>query len=250
VNSAELTDAAIRELSAPANRSPRFFLWVHYLDPHADYIKHPEFDFGQKGRDLYDSEVAFVDQQVGRLLTFVEQSELASRTAIIVTSDHGESFGENDMWRHGYELWETLVRVPLVLYVPGVSPRHVGVRRSAIDLAPTLLELFGLPLPTGDDALSGRSLLADVAAPDAKDLPARPIFIDMSAGPYNEDRQALIIDDTKIITSTGRLIGIYDLNADPKEARDLRGDAELRARLGERMNAFRRGLRLVEVKPD
>jgi arylsulfatase A-like enzyme len=189
-----------------------------------------------------------VDQHVGRLLTFVEQSEFASRTAIVLTSDHGESFGENDMWRHGYEVWETLVRVPLVICVPGVAPRHVGARRSAIDLVPTLLELFGLPLPSGEDALSGRSLLPDLAGSEA---PAtRPIFIDMSAGPYNEDRQALIVDDFKIITSTGRLIGIYDLNADPKEERDLRSDAELRARLTERMNAFRRGLRAVDVKPE
>jgi arylsulfatase A-like enzyme len=248
VNSAELTDAALRELSKPENVRSRFFLWVHYLDPHADYIKHPEFDFGQKGRDLYDSEVAFVDQHVGRLLTFVEQAELAPRTAIIVTSDHGESFGDNGMWRHGYELWEALVRVPLVVYVPGIADGRVSVRRSSIDLVPTLLELFGSPLPGGEDALSGTSLLADLVDPRA--AAPRPIFIDMSAGPYNEDRQALIIDDYKIITSTGRLIGIYDLNADPKEEQDLRGDAALRARLSERMNAYRRGLRLVEVKPE
>ena len=251
VNSAELTDAAIRELSRPENVSSRFFLWLHYLDPHADYIPHEGFDFGRKARDLYDSEVAFVDQQIGRLLEFMNQTPgIAGRTAVIVTSDHGESFGDNGMWRHGYEVWEALVRVPLVVHVPGLEPRRVAARRSAIDLAPTLLELFGLPAPAGEDALSGRSLVPDLVAPDPTRVEQRPIFIDMSAGPYNEDRQALIVDEYKIIIATGRLIGIYDLKADPGETNDLRKDAELRARLTALMNAQRRSLRLVEVKPE
>jgi arylsulfatase A-like enzyme len=251
VNSAQLTDAAIRELSKPENLSPRFFLWLHYLDPHADYIQHEGFDFGRRARDLYDSEVAFVDQQIGRLLDFIRaQPRVGARTAVIVTSDHGESFGDNGMWRHGYEVWEALVRVPLVVHVPGIEPRRVSARRSAIDLAPTLLELFGLPLPEGDAALSGRSLVPDLAATDPALVEQRPIFVDMSAGPYNEDRQALIVDDYKIIVSTGRLIGIYDLKADPGETNDLRKDAALRARLTALMNAQRRSLRLVEVKPE
>jgi choline-sulfatase len=251
VNSVELTDAAIRELSKPENLSPRFFMWLHYLDPHADYIPHEGLDFGRKARDLYDSEVAFVDRQIGRLLEFMNRTPgIAGRTAVIVTSDHGEAFGDNGMWRHGYEVWEALVRVPLVVHVPGLEPRRVGARRSAIDLAPTVLELFGLPLPTGDDALSGRSLVPDHVAPDTARVEQRAIFIDMSAGPYNEDRQALIVDDYKIIVATGRLIGIYDLRADPGETNDLRKDAELRARLTGLMNAQRRSLRLVEVKPE
>ncbi|MET0410510.1 MAG: sulfatase-like hydrolase/transferase [Polyangiaceae bacterium] len=251
VNSVELTDAAIRELSRPENLGPRFFMWLHYLDPHADYMPHEGFDFGRKARDLYDSEVAFVDQQIGRLLEFMSQAPgIAGRTAVIVTSDHGESFGDNGMWRHGYEVWEALVRVPLVVHVPGLEPRRVAARRSAIDLAPTVLELFGLPLPAGDDALSGRSLVPDLVAPDPAGVEQRPIFVDMSAGPYNEDRQALIDDDHKIIVATGRLIGIYDLQADPGETNDLRKDAALRARLTTLMNAQRRSLRLVEVKPE
>jgi choline-sulfatase len=250
VNSAELTNAALAQLGKPENSGQRFFLWVHYLDPHADYFRHPEFDFGPKARDSYDSEVAFVDQHVGRLLDYVQAAEFGARTAIIVSSDHGEAFGENKMWRHGFELWEVLVRVPLVVYVPGLPPARVGVRRSAIDLAPTLLELFGQPLPEGEDTLSGQSLLGDLLAqPD--DAPrARPVFIDMSAGPYNEERQALIVDDFKIIMANGRLIGIYNLKDDPAEANDLRADTALKARLLEQFQAFRRGLRLVNVKPE
>lgn len=251
VNSAELTDAAIRQLSKPESLGPRFFMWLHYLDPHADYIPHEGFDFGRKARDLYDSEVAFVDQQIGRLLEFMDGAQgIAGRTAVIVTSDHGESFGDNGMWRHGYEVWESLVRVPLVVHVPGLAPRRLAARRSAIDLAPTVLELFGLPLPEGDEALSGKSLVPDLVAPDPAAIEQRPIFIDMSAGPYNEDRQALIVDEHKIIISTGRLIGIYDLKADPKEENDLRKDQALRARLTGLVNAQRRALRLVEVKPE
>jgi choline-sulfatase len=106
VNGDKLSDAAIQRLAQRENTQRPFFMWVHYLDPHADYVKHEGFDFGPRARDLYDSEVAFTDQQLGRLFDYVAASELAASTAIIVTSDHGEAFGEHGMWRHGYELWE------------------------------------------------------------------------------------------------------------------------------------------------
>src|ERR1051325_6631127 len=182
-------------------------MWVHYLDPHADYVRHDGFDFGNRGRDLYDSEVAFTDQQIGRLLDFVESSGLGQRTAIVVTSDHGEAFGEHGMWRHGYELWEALVHVPLIIHVPGVPAHHVEARRGAVDLAPTVLSLYGLPLPTGERRLSGQSLLDDVTRPEGYVPDPRPVFIDMSQGPFNEERRAVIVDDIKLIMSNGRIIG-------------------------------------------
>jgi arylsulfatase A-like enzyme len=249
VNSDKLSDAAIAQLSVPDNTRERFFMWVHYLDPHAEYMRHPEFNFGRRGRDLYDSEVAYTDQQIGRLLDFVAASEFADRTAIVVTSDHGEAFGEHGMYRHGFELWEALVRVPLVVFVPGAAPQRHSVRRGAIDLAPTLLELFGLPLPEGEQRLSGRSLLEDIYMPPGYEPEARPIFVDMSAGPYNEERQALIQDDVKLITGAGRMLGLYDLGQDPEEKHDRIGDTALLKRMKGHFETFREGLRLVQVKP-
>jgi choline-sulfatase len=249
-NSDKLSDAAIAELSKPELLERPFFMWLHYVDPHAEYVAHQGFDFGNSSRQRYDGEVAFVDHHVGRVLDALENSQLYERTAIIVTSDHGEAFGEHGMIRHGFELWEELVRVPLIVRVPGVSARHVQARRSAIDLAPTILDLCGVALPpaSASDFLSGTSLVPDLLS--SGEPPPRAVFIDMAAGPNNADRQALIDGDKKLVASGGRPLSLYDLAADPGEKRDLLDDAALAAPMIAKFKAFRRSLREVYVKPD
>ncbi len=81
-------------------------------------------------------------------------------TAIVLTADHGEALGDHGMSWHGAEIWESLVRVPLVVYVPGIAPRRIPLKRSHIDLAPTLLELMGIE--AGEGELSGQSLVPEV----------------------------------------------------------------------------------------
>jgi choline-sulfatase len=220
-NSDEQSDAAIKLLDGPELLNQRFFMWIHYVDPHSEYAPHPEHDFGPKPRDRYDGEVAFVDQQLGRVLAALKGKPFGERTAIIVTSDHGEAFGEHGMIRHGFELWEELVRVPLLVKVPGVAPRRVQARRSGIDLVPTILQLMQVEAPTGAQALSGQSLVPDlVRAPGGADA-ERPVFIDMARGPHNAERQALIDKDLKLVASEGRVLGVYDLAVDPGEKKDL-----------------------------
>jgi len=250
VNSDALTDAAIQHLSEPKNTEGPFFLWVHYLDPHAEYMRHAGLDFGRKGCDLYDSEVAFTDRHIGRLLDFISSANFGSRTAIVFTSDHGESFGENGFWRHGFEVWETLVRVPLVIYVPGAKPVRISERRSSIDLVPTLLSLYGMEPPQGEERLSGVDLSADIWGPPGHKAEERPIFVDMSAGPYNTERRAFIVDDKKWITSAGKTLGLYDLKEDPEESKDLSGShPELLADMQKQWEEFQAELRPVTVKP-
>lgn len=247
----EITDAAIARLGErPTDK--RFFLWVHYLDPHADYLAHEGVaKFGSSARAMYDGEVAFTDRQVGRLLHAVAADPAAARTSIIVTSDHGEAFGEHNMWRHGVEVWEVLVRVPLVVHVPGVSPRRIAARRSLIDLVPTLLELLGVPGPAGaeHDFLSGVSLLPDVFAASGAEPPSRDIFVDMPAGPYNEERQAFIHGDLKLVVSGGARKELFDLAADPGEQNNV-----LATRKGEieaPFALFKKRLKVVEIaRPD
>jgi len=222
--SPKLTDGAIALLDKhPADQ--RFFLWVHYLDPHADYLQHEGVkSFGGSGRDLYDHEVVFTDQHLGRLLDYVEKAPWADRTNIIVSSDHGEAFGEHGMYRHGVELWETLVRVPLVVHVPGATPGRIKARRSLIDLVPTCLALMGVPLPDGegkDDFLSGVSLLPDVFLEPGATPAERDILVDMPGGPYNESRRAFIHGDLKLIISRGAHKELFDLAKDPGEKRNL-----------------------------
>lgn len=246
VNSPALSDAAIKLLQEPARAEQRFFMWVHYLDPHAEYVRHAGFDFGSKGRERYDGEIAFTDFHIGRVLDALEQLPLKDRTVVVLTSDHGEAFGEHGLIRHGFELWEELVRVPFLVYVPGQPARHITERRSAIDIVPTLLDIFGVPEPTGDDVLSGKTLIGEWFG----ETPTRrDVFIDMPAGPYNGDRQAFISDDVKIITSNSRPVGVYDLGTDPGETKNLVKDAALTDKSLERMKAFRSKLRVVHVKP-
>jgi len=246
----KLSDAALATLAAPELADRPFFLWVHYTDPHAEYVRHEGFDFGPGSRGAYESEVAFVDHHVGRVLDALRKSPLWARTAVIVTSDHGEAFGEHGMIRHGFELWEELVRVPLLVRVPGVPPRRVAERRSLVDLVPTVLDLFGLPLPTGEgtDFTSGVSWLPDLAPSPGAALAKRPVFIDMVEGPHNAERRALIDGDLKIVTSGGRLLGLYDLAADPGEKSDLADDRQRASAALERFREFRGSLREFKVR--
>lgn len=250
-NGDRLSDRIIAELDQPELETKQFFLWSHYIDPHAEYVAHDDFDFGHRGRERYDGEIAFVDHHFGRVLAALEKKSFAARTIVIVTSDHGEAFGEHELYRHGFELWEELVRVPLIVYVPGAEPRRVPVRRSAIDLAPTVLELFGVapPPPDAKDALRGESLLPDVLPLPGSVPAARPLYIDMPAGPYNDERQAYIDDDLKLITSGGRPLGLFDLGKDPGEKRDLTDDASRLKPMLEKTKAFRRGLDEVVERP-
>lgn len=251
VNSDKLSDAAIAQLKDPENTKGQFLMWVHYIDPHAEYVKHAEFDFGPSSRDRYDGEVAFVDQQVGRLLDFVEQSPVGKNTIIVLTADHGEAFGEHGLIRHGFEIWEELVRVPLIIHVPGSPARRIKQRRGGVDVGATILDALKLPAPSGegDDFISGVSLIPDVMQPPGHQPTSRIVFIDMPAGPHNAERQALIEDDLKLITSGGRALGLYDLSKDPAEKKDLLDDAELKDKVMGRFKAFRRKLRIVPVRP-
>lgn len=225
-----LTDAAIALINAEGRAKRRFFLWVHYLDPHADYVKHDDVpSFGSTQRDLYDGEVAFTDKHIGRLLDALKAAPFADRTAIVVTSDHGEAFGEHKMTRHGFELWEELVRVPLIVHVPGAPPSRVAARRGAVDLVPTALELMSVPLPSGsdpDDFLSGASLLADVFLAPGAAPAVRDVLVDMPAGPYNDARRSLIRGDLKLTVSNDVRFELYDLASDPEERRDLSSQPE------------------------
>ncbi len=159
ITSPQSEETAEKLLGDPANGSRRFFFWAHFLDPHDLYMRHDGIDWGATSRDRYDGEVTFTDGYIGKLLDFIASQPWASRTVVIVTSDHGEEFGEHNMTRHGFELWQTLIRVPLMIRAPGGVPRRVDEPRSAIDLAPTILDFFGV---APDPSFEGKSLVHEV----------------------------------------------------------------------------------------
>jgi choline-sulfatase len=245
-----LSDRIIAELERPELEQQQFFLWSHYIDAHAEYVPHKEFDFGHHGRELYDGEIAFVDHHLGRVLDALAKRPFAERTIVIITSDHGEAFGEHGLYRHGFELWEELIRVPLVVYVPGSTARRIAVRRSAIDIVPTILDIFGLPVPEAEHPpLHGVSLLPDVLAPPGYTPAPRIVYSDMPAGPYNDSREAYIEDDMKLITSGGRALGLFDLKSDPGEKHDLLDDAAKARLFMAKSKAFRKTLTEVIERP-
>ena len=147
------------------------------------------------------------------------------------------------------------IRVPLIFYVPGIAHRSISVRRSLIDLVPTILDLMGVPTPNGQDSdfLSGQSLAPEMFSPEAIAVEARPVFVDMSAGPNNAERQAYIENGLKLVLSNGRPLGLYDLSSDPDEKHDILDQLDKRAQIVESYKTFRRTLRpvrVVEVRPN
>ena len=208
---------AERLLGDEALKVQPFFAWFHFLDPHDQYIAHEGIGpYGNQLRDRYDAEVTFTDRYIGKLLDFVASQPWAARTALVVTADHGEAFGEHKQFFHGFELWENLVRVPLFFVVPGAPPRKIDEPRSAIDLAPTIQDLFGITPPA---SFEGKSLAPEIYG--AKSDP-RDIAIDLPATSDNDRRRAFIHGKYKLIAfgdpkPGGPYHQVFDLEADPEE---------------------------------
>jgi arylsulfatase A-like enzyme len=265
VTAPQLTDAVIRMLGKPEATSGRFFAWVHYFDPHAEYMPHggePDFRGEDRGtgswmRAMYDGEIWFTDKHIGRLLEFVDAQPWGKDTIVVVTADHGECLLEHNMTYHGYEMWEQLLRVPLLVYVPGAegplfSPHHVPVKRGQVDLVPTLLDLMRIELP-GREEISGTSLLADIEAESADAYVERDVYLDMPDGPNTKMHRGIIHGTTpgmKLVHFGGTQYQLYDLANDPEEKEDLSGDKDKLDPIIQAMQQKRATLKEIYVQPD
>ncbi len=136
----------------------RMFLWVHLFEPHAPYGRPGG---GTSAAARYDGEVAEADRQVGRLLDGL--GALRASTLVVVSADHGEAFGEHGEIGHSLFVYDTTLRVPLVLQGPGVGPGVVARDVSLVDVAPTMLGLLGVVVPA---AIDGRAFAGPAAAAD------------------------------------------------------------------------------------
>lgn len=240
VTSEKVTDRALEFVAGHADAP--FFLLVHYFDPHFALVEHdgfrfsdeaggepyagnvrspvPFLNFGRVGAELgpadaremlriYDSEVAFTDHHVGRLLDDLRRRGLYDDALVVLTADHGEEFLDHGRIGHTKTLYRELLRVPLLLKLPGnaarVEPRAVGL----IDVAPTIVEIVGLdPSP----AHRGQSLL------DPAD-PARPVFAETSR---QASLRAVVSGDWKLISDPGRHnVKLFRRSSDPEERVDL-----------------------------
>ena len=163
----------IRLAESPADRTTRealdaarafdgknpFFLWVHYYDPHFPYA--PPRAFREAEGDPYDGEIAFADSQVGVLLQGMRDQGLLRDTLVVITADHGEGLGEHGEATHAYFLFDTTLRVPLIVRGPGVRPRnrvHAQVR--LVDVAGAVRHLLGVEV---GGAVSGPAYLSTIS---------------------------------------------------------------------------------------
>lgn len=156
----EVADVAIDWLRS--NSAGKFFLFVHFFDPHKPYDPPPPF--ADKYSHPYLGEVAYADAQVGRILATVRELGIDGRTLVVLTGDHGEGLNDHGEATHANFLYDSTLRVPLIFRSPGRIPPGVRVATQVrtIDLAPTMLSFVALE---PDAAMHGANLLDSMVRP-------------------------------------------------------------------------------------
>lgn len=241
-----LVDAVEAKLETGAEP---LFLWVHFIDPHGPYTP-PDYleivrklsETGEGARELriseknyvrgkipayqalegieapavyealYQHEIAFMDEQIGRLMTLLRARGVLDDALVIFTADHGEALGEQGYYfQHGNSLLEAELRIPLLFAGPGVAPGARAEPMSLIDVLPTVLAFVGLP---AQDGVSGQAIDLARLAPEA------PSNRRLLAG--REGESAVYEGHNKFIVSDGKPNPrLYDILGDPLETRNL-----------------------------
>ncbi|MFC2162083.1 sulfatase [Candidatus Altiarchaeota archaeon] len=231
------------------NRGERFFLWVHYLDPHDPYMPpltfniywnksyagdvkpHSELrglemkkcmgnlscrlDYSpadiQHMKDFYHGELRYTDFAIDDLFSHISGLGISNKTMVILTSDHGQEFMDHDLMGHGSSLYDEQVHVPLIVWAPGLEPGRVSRLTGLIDIYPTILSFVGSKVPEGID---GRDLFGS-----GHDFLITENYLPPRA------KKALITEDYKLILSTypdgNNVTELYPTGRDPSESADL-----------------------------
>jgi choline-sulfatase len=139
------------------NAQGPFFLWVHISDPHAPHAS-------------YNAAITSADAAAGKLLAALRQQKLYGNTAVLVVADHGESLGAHGEATHGMFLYDETVHVPLLVKLPQsqLAPKRVAAKVRLVDIAPTMLEIAGIPVPS---QMQGQSLLRVAKTVGSADQP-------------------------------------------------------------------------------
>jgi arylsulfatase A-like enzyme len=259
---ADLTDAALAWLAGARKGRRPFLLWVHYVEPHAPYRLHEELARplgisrpGEVSRpDRYDTEIAFADSHLGRLLAaFDADPELKASTLFVFASDHGESLGEHGDWGHGRNLYEPTLRIALGMAWAGRIRPGTTIDAPALnlDVAPTILGLAGLPVPSTFEGFDWAPVLQG-GAPPPRD---RVLWFEAHKGAVLSSREAanarrkgllevgvMVNGRKQILHLAAGALSLFDLTKDPRETRGLAADAQLSQRLHEWMDTVQKGL--------
>jgi arylsulfatase A-like enzyme len=216
-------EARLAEL---AKSKDRFALFVHLFEPHSTYMTHKEFPLpGNAGLDeKYDYEIAYADSWAGKILEAIDKNGLTERTLVVVLSDHGEAFGVHrvagqKMYFHGQTLYDELLRVPLLIRLPGAKPVAIDEPIMLVDFAPTVIDMMGLAVP---DQMVGRSVLAGALG---QPIERRPIYAQLLPAPsWDHKWMAMVTADGQhklIYRMSDRSFELYNLKTDPQEKRDI-----------------------------
>jgi arylsulfatase A-like enzyme len=244
---AECVSREARELMRMKDERP-FFLYLHYIDPHGPYAPppdyhrrfatgHPDKEFIRKGdpnpiadflykgapdpgvtpadvqflKDLYDDEIGHLDGQLAALLADFRSSGRLDDTIVVFAADHGEEFLEHHHIKHCRSVFDTEVKVPLILQIPGVAARRIDRPVQNLDIVPTLLDSLGVPIQGRTfEGTSLRPLFEDRTEPDRVQHSLIGSLRSISDGRY------------KLIhnLADGSFV-LYDLRTDPGETRDV-----------------------------
>jgi arylsulfatase A-like enzyme len=260
INAARLTDQFLSLI--PKLKKRRFFAYLHYMDVHLPYKPNPYYDFfvqkeaahhfepgkfshkdikrltisntlSAADREylvaLYDGQVRFVDENIGRILSMLKRSHMLNNTLVVVTSDHGEEFWDHDHFEHGHSLYHELIRIPLIIAGNQVKPSEIKNPARSIDLLPTLLEII--------DIKADRYKLEETRSlkPFNRENREWDHSIFAMGTLRGDEKYCLIHQDRKLIVNTGnktrkaKLIGyrkkrkfeFYDITGDPLEKKNL-----------------------------
>ena len=225
----EVVDHALPWLDAQKGKP--FFAWMHFYDAHSPYDP-PEPFKTQFRNQPYAGEIAYVDHQVGRILQWLDATNLADRTIVVAIGDHGESLNEHRESTHGLYVYDATLRIPFIVRAPFASMqgRRVGSTVRSEDVMPTLLDLLGTGGPSG---MEGRTLLPLMTgSTETMDLDA----YSESLYAFNHygwsELKALRSGRFKYIATTKP--ELYDLERDPGELTNIYAE---RRQLAERMAA-------------
>lgn len=245
----DVTRRASEWLRDPANRP--FLLFLNYFDPHSPYRPPPDHErrfleaarrgggklsAAERKRALYDAEIGFADEQLGRVLQLLLELDVYDDTLIVVTGDHGELFGEHDISGHGRYLYEPLLRVPLIVKLPRQrdAGQVVDTPVQLTDIVPLVLDRAGLPLPP------------EVQGRPPSEAGERTLFAEVYPDPRSVavgQWRALYDGSYKFVWNSNGSHALYDLERDPEESRNLLEREPERAReLRARLERFVAGL--------
>lgn len=227
--------ALAREWITPAAKKKRpFFLWLHFFDAHEPYEFHPDFEkpeiktddgesnqYGYKEGN-YLNEIEFADHYLGKVLKQFDRLGLTENTITVFTADHGESLGEHDYRGHRQNVYENIIRVPLIIRYPAKLPagERLATPAMSIDILPTVLTLVGIPY--SPQSFQGQDLFSLPV-----DQPRYVFTLAVKLFTKTAIRRSLVYGHYKFIEfDDASKNALFNLEEDPGEAHNLLGSQE------------------------